>query len=93
MLESNQEQLDTDLLLNVESDSELLNSPKQVYPVTVSKFSTPADFPTEIQGCKTNSLSDTGTQVSCISYDFYRNVLFKTKINTNCKVEVSSADG
>ena len=34
----NQEQLDMDFLLNIDSDNELLNSPQQVYSVTISKF-------------------------------------------------------
>ena len=68
-----------DLLLNMESDNERLNSPQKVYLVTISTFQTAADFPVEIQGYKTNSLFDAGAQAPCISYDCYREFTLKTK--------------
>ena len=52
-LESDQEQLNKELLLHIESDTEWLDSPQQIYSVTISKFLTAAYFPLEIQGCKT----------------------------------------
>ena len=91
-LESDQKQLDAGLLFNMESNKELLDSPWQVYSVTISKFPTSAEFPIEIQGCKTNSLFDTGVQISCISYDCYREFTLKTKIYTKVKAKVDSAD-
>ena len=45
---SDQEQLDIDILLNMESDNKWMDSPPQVYSVTPSKFSTAADLPIEM---------------------------------------------
>ena len=63
-----------------------------VYSVTISKFPTAGDFPIEIKGFKTDSLFDTGVQVSCISYDCCKEITSKARINTNSKAEVSSDD-
>ena len=70
--EDDQEQQDMDLLVSMESDNEWLNSPPEVYSVTISKFPTTVDFPIEIRG-----LFKTEAQVSCVSYDCYRE--FKVK--------------
>ena len=59
----------------------------------MSKFPTAADFPIEIQGCKTESLFDTGPQVSFISYDCYKEFTSKTRINANIEANISSVDG
>ena len=48
----------------MESDNEWLDSPQQVYSVTISKFLTVVNFPLEIKKSKTRSLFDMGTQVS-----------------------------
>ena len=53
--ENDQEPLDIDLLLNMESDNKWLDSPQQIYLVTISKFPTEADFSIEIQRYKINS--------------------------------------
>ena len=83
-----------DFLLNMESDDEWLNSLPQVYSVTITKFPTMVDFPIEIQGFKTNCLFDTGAQLSCIIYEFYRKPTWEKKnIDMNIKAKVSSADG
>ena len=66
--EDEQEQLDSDMLINMESENDWLISPPDVYSVTISKFPTAVDFPFEIQGFKTKHLFNTGAQVSCISY-------------------------
>ena len=78
-LESDQEQLDIDFVLNMESEneSEWLDSPQQVYSVTICKFPTAADILIEMQGCTTYSLFDTEAQVSCVSYDCYREFIWK----------------
>ena len=55
----------------MENDNGWLDSPLQGYSVTISKFPAAAEFPIEIQPFKTKILFDTGTQVSCISYDSY----------------------
>ena len=39
------------------------------------------------------SLFDTGPQVSCISYECYKEFTLKTKVNTEVRTRVSSADG
>ena len=44
----------------------------KVYSLTISEFPTAADFLIKIQGLKTKSLFHAGAQVSCISYDCYR---------------------
>ena len=75
--ESDQEQLDIDILLNIESGNQWLDSPQQVYSFTISNFPTAAHFSIEIQGFKTKSWFDTVAQVSCISYDCYKE--FKLK--------------
>ena len=46
--ESDQKQLDVDVLLNMGSDNERLDSPPQVCTVTISKFPSAADFPIQI---------------------------------------------
>ena len=66
-----------DLLLHMESNNEWLNSLQHVYSVTISKFPAAADFPIEIQGCKTNILFDAGAQVSSIPYNCYRKLTLK----------------
>ena len=46
-----------------------------------------------MQVCKTNTFFGTGAQVSWISYDCYRELTLKTKINTKVKAKISSSDG
>ena len=69
-------------LINTESDKEQLYSSQQIYSVTVSEKPTGSDFPVEIQGYKTNSLLDTGAQVSCICHGCYLKLSIKPKIHT-----------
>ena len=68
-----------DLWWNIESDDEWLDSPPQVYLVTISKFPTAAGFPIDMEACKINSLLDRETKVSCITYDCYKEFTLNTK--------------
>ena len=89
-----QDQLDLDIMLNKKSDNEWINSPPEMYSIKISKFPTVADFPIEIQEkFNIKSLFNTGAQVSCISYDCYREFKLETKKDTNVRATASSADG
>ena len=46
--ESNNDQLDVNMLLNMESENEGLDSSQQIYSVTISEKPTAADFHVEI---------------------------------------------
>ena len=91
-LGTDQEHLDMDLCLHTENDNELPDSPTQVCLVIISNLPTAADFPIEIQGCKTDNLFNTRAQISCIIYDCYKEFMSKTKIDINIKAKVSSEE-
>ena len=90
--QSDQEQIHINILLNMDSYNEWLDSPLQVYSVTISECQPSADFLIENQELKTKSMFDTGAQTSCISYDCYREFTSITKIDMNVEYKVTSAN-
>ena len=84
--ESDHDQLDLDLLLNMENDNDGLDSLQQIYSVTISEKAIGADIPVEIQEYKTKSLFDTGTQVFCISHNCYKQFRIQQKLEYEQKL-------